>query len=86
MSQYKLKSTKLEEAARAAYKKIEAGFVTTFLNEDGTMKAGKLGEGVASTYKKVETTVVDSYKKIEDAFIKAFLEKLEEEKEEDTEK
>lgn len=51
------------------------------------LKTGKVGEAVVGTYKKIEDTVVGGYKKIEDgvvggykkiegAFVETFLEKV----------
>ena len=50
----------------SGYKKIEDSFTEKFLNEDNTMKTGKVGE-----------TVINGYKKIEGAFVDTFLEKVE---------
>lgn len=76
MSEYKLKPGKLGNAICGAYQKIEHTFVENFLNEDGSMKTGKIGDTVVSTYQQVENNVVGSYKKVEKAFVDAFLEKV----------
>ena len=83
MSEYKLKTGKIGDAAVGAYKKVEDAFVDTFLekSEDGAnisgLKTGKIGDAVVDAYKAVEDTVVGGYKKVEDAFVDAFLEKTE---------
>ena len=41
------------------------------------LKTGKLGEKVTDAQKKIEDTVVGGYKKVENAFVDAFLEKKE---------
>ena len=56
---------KIEDAVVGGYKKIEDKFTETFLNEDGTMKTGKIGDAVVEGYKKIEDGVVDGFKKIE---------------------
>ena len=64
---------KIEDGVVEGYKKIEGGVVEGFtdmvdkmsgvmLNEDGTMKTGKVGDAV-----------VDAYKKVEDAFVNTFM-------------
>ena len=66
---------KIEGGVVSGYKKIEGGVVKGFtgivdkmsgvmLNEDGSMKIGKVGE-----------TVVGAYKKVEDAFVNTFVAK-----------
>ena len=42
------------------------------------LKTGKTGKAVMDGYKKVEDTVVGTYKKVENAFVDRFLEKVEE--------
>lgn len=92
MSEYKLKPGKLVEKIIDTYKGIEDKFTDTFLEEDGSLKTGSVGEKVVSAYQKIEDTVVGSYKKVEDifvggykkvenAFVDAFLEKTEEDTE-----
>lgn len=88
MSEYRLNTGKVGE-------KVEKKFTDTFLNEDGSMKTGgmdkkvtaayqKIEDGVVGTYKKIEDGVVGAYKKVEDAFVDKFLEKVDEEKAEET--
>ena len=81
MSKYRLKTGPFTEYLEYEYKKIEDGFNETFLNEDGSLKTGKLGDAVVEKYKAIEDAVVDKYKKIEDAFIDRFLEKVEDDDE-----
>lgn len=77
MSEYQMKPGKLGEKILNGYQKVEDRFVTTFLDEDGSLKTGGMAEKVTAAYQKVEDAVVGGYKKIEDAFVDAFLEKAE---------
>lgn len=88
MSEYQMKPEKLGEKILNGYQKVEDRFVTTFLDEDGSLKTGGMAEKVTAAYQKVEDavvggyqkiegSVVGGYKKIEDAFVDAFLEKAE---------
>ena len=43
------------------------------------LKTSKLGEKIVGACKKVEGTVVGGYKKVEDAFVETFLEKVDQE-------
>lgn len=63
---------KIEDGVVSGYKKIEDGVVGGFgkvvdtcagvmLNEDGSMKTGKVGEAVVSGYKKVEDAFVSTF-------------------------
>lgn len=38
------------------------------------LKQGKIGKWIINSYKNIESTVVNTHKKIENKFIKAFLE------------
>ena len=51
------------------YQKIEDKFTETFLEEDGSLKTGKIGEGVVEGYKKIEDGVVEGFGKVSDKFI-----------------
>ena len=62
---------KIAEGVTEGYKKIEDGVVDGFtsmtdkvsgaiLNEDGSMKTGKIGEAVVGAYKKVENAFVNT--------------------------
>ncbi|MBQ6994238.1 MAG: hypothetical protein IJN64_07110 [Lachnospiraceae bacterium] len=82
MSEYRLKTGKIEEKVVGAYKKIEDKFVEKFLNEDGSLKTGGMAEKATSAYQKIEDGVVGAYQKVEDAFVDTFLEKVEESKDE----
>lgn len=42
------------------------------------LKTGKLGKKIMGTYQGIEDTVVGGYKKVENAFVDAFLEKVDE--------
>ena len=75
MSEYKVKLGKIGKTVIDAYKAVEEKFVDTFLEEDGSLKTGRIAEKVTRVYKKVEDSVVGTYKKVEDAFVDAFLEK-----------
>ena len=76
MSEYKLKPGKLGEKIVSAYQGVEDKFVETFLEEDGSMKTGGMAEKATSAYQKIEGAVVGSYKKVEDAFVDAFRERV----------
>lgn len=63
---------KIEDGVVTGYKKIETGVVEGFgkivdkcsgamLNEDGTMKTGKVGEAVVGAYKRVEGAFVNTF-------------------------
>ena len=54
------------------YKKIEDKFTDKLLNEDGSLKTGKVGDAVVEGYKKIEVGVVDTYKKIENGVVGSF--------------
>lgn len=47
------------------------------------LKTGKIEETVVNGYKKIENAFVGGYKKIENAFVDKFLEKVDEDKEEE---
>ena len=75
MSEYQMKPGKLGEKILNGYQKVEDRFVTTFLDEDGSLKTGGMAEKVTAAYQKVEDAVVGGYKKIEDAFVDYYLTK-----------
>lgn len=63
---------KIEDGVVTGYKKIEDGVVEGFgkitqaasgamLNEDGTLKTGKVGEAFVGAYKKVENAFVNTF-------------------------
>ena len=63
---------KIEDGVVGGYKKIESGVVEGFgkitdvcsgamLNEDGSLKTGKVGEAVVGAYKKVEDAFVNTF-------------------------
>ncbi len=84
MKEYQLKPGKLGTKIISGYKTVEEKFTDKFLQEDAgspsgyTLKTGKTAEKVTGVYKKIETGVVETYKKIENAFVNAFLEEKEE--------
>ena len=63
---------KMGETLTEGYKKIEDKFTEKFLEEDGSLKTGKISEGVVDGYKKIEDGVVSGYKKIEDGVVEGF--------------
>lgn len=63
---------KISETVTGGYQKIEDKFTEKFLEEDGSLKTGKIGEGVMEGYKKIEDGVVGGYKKIEDGVVEGF--------------
>ncbi|MBR2130970.1 MAG: hypothetical protein IJ955_00280 [Oscillospiraceae bacterium] len=42
------------------------------MNEDGSLKTGKIGETVTEGFQKIEDGVVGGYKKIEDGVVEGF--------------
>ena len=74
MSEYRIKPGKIGKALMGAYKGIEEKFVDTFLEEDGSLKTGGVGEKVTDAYKSVENAVVSGYQEVEHAFVDTFLE------------
>ena len=68
-----------------AYQGIEDKFADKFLEEDGSLKTGGMTEKATADYHKVEDTVVGGYKKVENAFVDAFLEKVDEPESKDSE-
>ena len=85
MSNYKLKTGKVGEAAVNAAKTVEEKFTEKFLEKDEsspsgyTLKTGGMAEKATAAYQKIEDAVVGSYKKIEDSFVETFLEKVDDE-------
>ena len=63
---------KIEKTVVETYQKIEDKFTKSFLNEDGSLKTGKIGNGVAEGCKKIEDGVVEGYKKIENGVVSGF--------------
>ena len=63
---------KIENAVVGGYKKVEEKFSEKFLNEDGTMKTGKIGEAVMDGFQKIEEGVVGNYKKLETGIVEGF--------------
>lgn len=63
---------KLTDTVVDTYQKIEGKFCEKFLEEDGSLKTGKIGEAVTEGYKKIEDGVVSGYKKIEDGVVEGF--------------
>lgn len=63
---------KISETVTGGYQKIEDKFTEKFLEEDGSLKTGKIGESVVEGYKKIEDGVVGGYKKIEEGVVEGF--------------
>ena len=63
---------KIARTVTDGYQKIEDKFTGRFLEEDGSLKTGKIGEAVTEGYKKIETGVVSGYKKIEAGVTEGF--------------
>ncbi len=63
---------KIAENVTEKYKKIENKFSEKFLNEDGSLKEGKIGAAVTEGYKNIENGVVEGYKKIETGVVSGF--------------
>lgn len=69
MSEYQMKPGKLGEKILNGYQKVEDRFVTTFLDEDGSLKTGGMAEKVTAAYQKVEDAVVGGCQKIEGSVV-----------------
>ncbi len=69
VSEYQMKPGKLGEKILNGYQKVEDRFVTTFLDEDGSLKTGGMAEKVTAAYQKVEDAVVGGYQKIEGSVV-----------------
>ena len=54
------------------YQKIENKFSEKFLEEDGSLKIGKIGESVTEGFQKIENGVVSGYKKTESGVVDGF--------------
>ena len=63
---------KIADNVTETYQKIEDKFSERFLEKDGSLKTGKIGETVVEGFKKIEDGVVDGYKKIEDGVVDGF--------------
>ena len=63
---------KIENGVVGSYKKIEGTFTEKFLEEDGSLKTGKVGETVTQGFQKIEDGVVGGYKKIEVGVVEGF--------------
>lgn len=63
---------KIAKTVTEGYKKIEDKFTETFLEEDGSLKTGKIGEAVTEGFQKIEDGVVSGYKKIESGVVEGF--------------
>ena len=72
MSKFVEKNEKIAESVVNGYKKIEEKFTETFLNEDKSLKTGKVGENVTEGFQKIEDGVVGGYKKIETGVVEGF--------------
>ena len=72
MSKFADMNEKITETVVEGYKKIEDKFSEKFLDEDGSLKTGKVGEAVTEGYKKIEDGVVAGYKKIEEGVVEGF--------------
>ena len=56
----------IEDGVVGGFKKIEDKFTEKFLNEDGTLKTGKVGDTVVDGYHKVADGIVDGFTKVTD--------------------
>ena len=81
MAEYHLKPGKLGKKAMDAYQKTEQAFTEKFLEEDPgspsgySLKTGPAAQQAVNAYSKIESGVVGACKKVENAFVDAFLEK-----------
>lgn len=76
MSRYRLKPGRLGRALIAAYRTVEAKFTDAFLAPDGSLKTGGMAPAVTGVYRQVEHAAAQGYKRMEKAFVEAFLEKV----------
>lgn len=60
------------EKISEGYQKIEDKFTEKFLEEDGSLKTGKVGAVVTEGFQKIEDGVVSGYKKIESGVVEGF--------------
>lgn len=65
-------SEKIVKNVTEGYQKIEDAFTEKFLEEDGSLKTGKIGTAVSEGYKKIEEGVVEGYKKMEQGVVDGF--------------
>ena len=72
MSKFADMNEKIAETVVEGYKKIEDKFSEKFLDEDGSLKTGKVGEAVTEGFQKIEDGVVSGYKKIEEGVVEGF--------------
>ena len=72
MSKFAEVNEKIAKTVTEGYQKIEDKFTETFLEEDGSLKTGKVGQAVTEGYKKIEEGVVGGYKKIETGVVEGF--------------
>ena len=63
---------KIAKNVTEGYQKIEDKFTEKFLEEDGSLKTGKIGEAVNEGFQKIEDGVVSGYKKIEEGVVEGF--------------
>lgn len=63
---------KISETVTGGYQKIEDKFTEKFLEKDGSLKTGKIGETVIEGFQKIEDSVVSGYKKVEEGVIDGF--------------
>lgn len=63
---------KIAKSVTEGYQKIEDKFTEKFLEEDGSLKTGKIGEAVTEGFQKIEDGVVGGYKKIEEGVVEGF--------------
>ena len=63
---------KIINGVTEGYQKIEDKFSETFLEEDGSLKTGKLGNAIVEGYQKIEDGVVVGYKKLETGVVEGF--------------
>lgn len=81
MAEYHLKPGKLGKKVMDAYQKTEQAFTEKFLEEDPgslssySLKTGPAAQQAVNAYSKIEGGVVGVYKKVENAFVDAFLER-----------
>ena len=77
---YRLKPGKLGRKAMAAYDQVQRAFIGRFLENAPDSpsgygrRTGETGRKAAAAYQAIEDHVVGGYKKVETAFVDAFLE------------
>lgn len=63
---------KIVKGVTEGYQKVEDKFAEKFLEKDGSLKTGKVGEAITEGFQKLEDGAVAGYKKIEEGVVEGF--------------